>query len=231
MTTSIIIPVFNEEQYLPKLLDSIIQQTMMVNQVIICDNQSTDTSVSIARSYQDRLPLIVAHEPVKGIVPTVDKAWRMANTDLILKVDSDTVLPKHWVRRVVDHFEKDPQLEACTGPWLPADGRIFNRIVISLGSYCGAYFIRMIKGYPLLLGPNSAFRQKSLEHVDGYTNASGCIDDQIISQKLKKHSAKMGWFRDCMVYHSIRRWQGNPKEYINTFLSLFNPKFYNEKQN
>jgi glycosyltransferase involved in cell wall biosynthesis len=230
MTTSIIIPVYNEEKYLSKLLDSILRQTMKVDRIVICDNNSTDRSIEIARTFKKKLPILILSQKKKGVTPTVEKAWRSAKTDLILKVDADTVLPKNWVRNVVVHFEENIKLDAITGPWVPIKGNKIDLFFAFFGSSIGQSILIIIRGYPLLIGLNSAIRRKTLEKVDGYKNTDGQLDDQAITRKLKNISANMEFFTDCFVYHSVRRWHGNLMEYFKSFLSLFHPGFYKEKQ-
>lgn len=53
---SVIIPVYNGEKYLRKCLDSIVLQTIGINniQIIAIDDVSTDNSVNILREYENK---------------------------------------------------------------------------------------------------------------------------------------------------------------------------------
>ena len=84
MTISVIIPCFNEENYLDNCLTTLAQQSLLPDEVILCNNNSTDNSVGIARKYLKKLPLIIIDQPVKGIIPTVEKAWRSGTGDIII---------------------------------------------------------------------------------------------------------------------------------------------------
>ena len=64
---SIVIPAYNEASGISKTLDSILaQQYAEKFEVIVVDNNSTDTTAAIAKSYADRLDLKVLHEPQAG---------------------------------------------------------------------------------------------------------------------------------------------------------------------
>ena len=52
---SIIIPTLNEEDYLPKLLDSITNQTFKDYEIIIADAGSKDETINIAQSYRCKM--------------------------------------------------------------------------------------------------------------------------------------------------------------------------------
>ena len=58
---SIIIPTYNEEYLLPKLLESIKKQNFTDYEIIVADNNSKDNTVKIARKYKCRI--------VKGGLP------------------------------------------------------------------------------------------------------------------------------------------------------------------
>ena len=51
MIFSIIIPTYNEEEYLPVLLDSIKEQDFDDYEIIVADANSTDKTVEIAKDY------------------------------------------------------------------------------------------------------------------------------------------------------------------------------------
>jgi glycosyltransferase involved in cell wall biosynthesis len=231
LTTSLIVPVFNESGYIGKLLESVRHSRQRIDEIIICDNNSTDDSVRIVKQYEDSLPVKILHQQIKGILPTVECAWRYASNDIILKVDADSVLTEDWVGNVCRHFAEDAALAGLTGPYKGADGHWIDGLLGEFGSGYGSRMYGLWKGYPLLLGANSAFRKSALEKVNGYVpgSAGPALDDQLISGKLYKAGLKTAWFADVRNYHSTRRFHNKPYEYIIGPLSLFHPKFYNQK--
>src|SRR5476651_1469584 len=52
LTLSIVIPVYNEQGYLKACLDSIAAQADLPDEVIVVDNNSTDDTAKIAKSYK-----------------------------------------------------------------------------------------------------------------------------------------------------------------------------------
>ena len=67
---SIIIPVYNVEQYLPKCLDSIINQTLKDIEIICINDGSIDNSLSILKEYaskDDRIIIIDKENEGQGI--------------------------------------------------------------------------------------------------------------------------------------------------------------------
>lgn len=66
---SVVIPVYNSEEYLGETLESVAAQTVGMDavQVVIVDDGSTDGSAAICRSFQDRYPAnVVFHQQQIG---------------------------------------------------------------------------------------------------------------------------------------------------------------------
>ena len=112
LTLSIIIPVFNEKDYLGECLDSIAAQTILPDEVIVVDNNSTDRSVNIAKKYKF---VKVVREPAQGIVYARDKGFNEARSDLIGRIDADSVLPADWAENVLNFYRINHLSYALSG--------------------------------------------------------------------------------------------------------------------
>jgi glycosyltransferase involved in cell wall biosynthesis len=112
LTLSIIIPVFNEKDYLGECLDSIASQTVRPTEVIVVDNNSTDRSAEIAKKY-DFVTLV--QESQQGIVYARDKGFNTVASDLIGRIDADTVLPSDWVENVFKFYKDHNKSFALSG--------------------------------------------------------------------------------------------------------------------
>ena len=68
MLVSVLIPVYNVAQYLPKCLDSIVNQTYQQLQVVVVDDGSSDKSLFIAKDYAAKYPFVeVYHQENAGV--------------------------------------------------------------------------------------------------------------------------------------------------------------------
>lgn len=87
---SILIPVYNTEEFLPKCLDSIVNQTYPNLQVVIIDDGSKDKSLCIAQKYAKQYPYIeVYHQKNQGVASTRNNLLDKVKGDYVLFVDSD----------------------------------------------------------------------------------------------------------------------------------------------
>lgn len=229
VSVSLVIPMHNESAYIGKLLSSIQRSSVQPDEIIICDNASTDRSDLVAKQFEETLPICIIREPRKGILYAMDTAWKTANGDIIVRTDADCILPRDWLKKTIDHFIEDPTLAACTGPLKSPDGSIMDKFLTRIWTGYPAHIYAFMKSHPILLGANSAFRRSALNQIGGYTTPTYMQDDLVISQKLAKAKLKIGWFWDMWTYHSTRRFHGKPQAYIPYALSIFYPKLYIEK--
>ena len=51
---SVIVPVYNAEKYIRECLDSVLNQTFPFFEVVVCNDGSTDSSLSIIREYEQK---------------------------------------------------------------------------------------------------------------------------------------------------------------------------------
>ena len=87
---SIIIPIFNVENYLAKCLDSIINQTLMDIEIICVNDGSNDNSVDILNTYAQRDKRITIINKANGGLSSARNAGiRVANGEYICFLDSD----------------------------------------------------------------------------------------------------------------------------------------------
>lgn len=97
---SIIIPTYNEEEYLPKLLYSIKEQGYEDYEVIVADAGSTDTTREIASAQGCKI--------IEGGLPALGRnnGAKVANGEYLLFLDSDVMLSSGYIESAVEEFEE-----------------------------------------------------------------------------------------------------------------------------
>lgn len=109
---SIVIPVHNREATLHRTLASIDAQTMSPAAVILVDNGSTDSSLSILHTWASSRPhATVVTEPRRGACAARNRGLAMVTTPRVMFFDSDDVmLPRH-----VEEFDMAARLHPDAG--------------------------------------------------------------------------------------------------------------------
>jgi cellulose synthase/poly-beta-1,6-N-acetylglucosamine synthase-like glycosyltransferase len=115
---AIIIPAHNEEQFIHLTLDSLMQQSLAVTQIIVVDDNSTDRTFEIASSYATSLPIKVVQtlssaENVPGskVIHAFNYGLAqidLADFDIICKYDADLIFPSDYLEQVAAHFRSKP---------------------------------------------------------------------------------------------------------------------------
>ena len=88
---SIVIPVYNVEQYIKRALESCINQTLNDIEIIVVDDCGNDNSIAIAYDFAklDSRIRIIHNERNLGLFYTRIQGERIVNGDYILHLDSD----------------------------------------------------------------------------------------------------------------------------------------------
>lgn len=104
MKVSVVIPVYNVERYLSRCLDSVLHQTYHNIEIVMVDDASSDGSMAIAEQYQKqyRNIVLVKHEMNQGLMMTRRDGYLAAIGELTMFLDSDDVLPKYAVEKLVN---------------------------------------------------------------------------------------------------------------------------------
>lgn len=105
---SVIIPVYNAEQYLKRCMDSVIGQTYTKLEIIAVNDGSTDNSGKILDEYAKQDSRVkVIHQPNGGQASARNAALDCATGDLIANLDSDDYLELHAYETVIKNFDDD----------------------------------------------------------------------------------------------------------------------------
>ena len=113
---SIIIPTYNEEKYLPLLLNSVKQQDFKDYEIIVADNNSEDKTRDIAGKYG--CIITSGGLPARGR----NKGAKAAKGELLLFLDADIVLPPGFLRKSMLEFKRR-NLDIASYSLLPKGGK------------------------------------------------------------------------------------------------------------
>ena len=103
---SVIVPIYNQEPWLEKCLDSLEKQTDRDFEVLLIDDGSTDGSMTICGDYVDRnKDWQVFHFPNGGLPAARNRGMRKANGRYITFLDADDAVHPQWIELL--HREAD----------------------------------------------------------------------------------------------------------------------------
>ena len=104
---SVIVPVYNTEQYLAECLDSVLAQTFQDIEIICVNDGSPDNSAAILSEYAKKDPRIkVITQENKGLSAARNAGLAMAQGEWIYLIDSDDMLPSYALEVLYNIAEK-----------------------------------------------------------------------------------------------------------------------------
>ena len=105
---SVIIPVYNVEEYLRECVDSVINQTYKNLEIILVDDGSTDSSGIICDEYTETDKRItVIHQKNSGLSAARNKGFESSIGKYVYFLDSDDYIDKNSVETLISIAEKD----------------------------------------------------------------------------------------------------------------------------
>lgn len=108
MRLTVVVPIYNVENYLKKCVDSIISQTYADFEIILVDDGSTDKSGAIADEYADNYSNIkTIHQKNQGLSGARNTGIDHCRTELIAFVDSDDYIEPNMYQSLVERLDKE----------------------------------------------------------------------------------------------------------------------------
>jgi glycosyltransferase involved in cell wall biosynthesis len=199
---SIIVPTLNEERTITNLLKSVnSQHHRRCSEVIIVDGGSIDRTAEIARKYGAK---VVVYNGLSEFASR-NKGARIANGDILIFTCADIIFPQDLLKKVVDKFEKDPQLTALSGPGVPYDAPLKGSFLYAVYNMFRFLLSKLPK--PLKRFSTSTnflvVRRTAFEKTGGFDsddiNADGLIGRKLLQIGMVEFSL------DTFVYISARR--------------------------
>lgn len=109
MKTSVALCSFNGEKFLRQQIDSILKQTLPVDELIISDDGSLDGTVEIIREYKQKhsnLFKIIINPSQLGTIKNFENAVSVCTGEIIFLSDQDDIWLPEKVKETVDFFSK-----------------------------------------------------------------------------------------------------------------------------
>lgn len=118
---SVIMPVYNAQEYLREAIDNILSQTYSEFECIIVNDGSTDASAEIIRSFRDPRIIVMNNEKNLGLVATMTGGLARARGAYIIRADADDgSLPKR-IETQVRYMETHPDI-GIVSSWMRTIG-------------------------------------------------------------------------------------------------------------
>lgn len=116
MKISVAMCTYNGERFLKEQIDSILAQTVSVQEIVVCDDGSNDKTLEILQEYFNQFPTIFRiyqNEKTLKSVKNFEKAISLCTGDITFLCDQDDYWYPEKVKKIVDKFEQNPEILGC----------------------------------------------------------------------------------------------------------------------
>ena len=198
---SIVTPVFNASRYLAKTIESVLAQTYQNWELLLSDDLSTDDSLTIAKSFQekDQRIKILESEENTGPAGCRNRAIRAASGKYIAFLDSDDLWVPEKLQVQVQFMEKGGY-DLCYSSYQKIDEQgdiIGNRISVPRST-----------GYDRLLNSNvipCLTTLYNVERIGKYFMEDIGHEDYVYWLRILKNGHIAQGMADVLAYYRVRR--------------------------
>ena len=108
---SAVIPAYNCEKYIGRAIQSVLSQTRPVDEIIVVDDGSTDTTAEIVRSFGDKVKLI--QQENAGECAARNTGIKAASCQWVAFLDADD----EWLPEKIERSEERRGGKECRSRW------------------------------------------------------------------------------------------------------------------
>jgi glycosyltransferase involved in cell wall biosynthesis len=214
---SVVIPLYNEEEGIKTLLDSLAAQAFSDFEIIVVDDCSKDNSYNIAKSYKSKKIRVLRNIKNAGPAKTRNRGIKEAGTGIIAFIDSDAWAEKNWLKTIYGKF-KDKNVKVIMGKISIPKSTYLGDCISQLG-FPGGANISFEKMWHVKNGLtdhitscNFAIRKEIIKKYGDFDESFPLPggEDPELSFRLSKKGVPINYFPGVKVWHkpmtSFKKW-------------------------
>ncbi|SFG10630.1 Glycosyl transferase family 2 [Salegentibacter agarivorans] len=179
MRTYIIIPAYNEAEFISETLQALIDQSQPADKIVVVDDGSTDNTPEIVSEFIEKHPEISLiknfskgkHLPGSKVVKAFNLGFKTLDEDfdIVCKFDADLIFPKNYLEKISLHFKE-------------------NSKIGMVGGFCeiqknGDWILENLTGKDHIRGALKAYRKACFKDIGGLKPAMGWdTADELLAQ-------------------------------------------------
>ena len=171
MEISILMPVYNAEEYVAEAIESTLKQSFGDFEFLIIDDGSTDNTQSIIRSYKDERINVITNE--HNLVKSLNLGLNKSKGKYIARMDADDIMHIDRLRMQYEIMEEEPSITVC-GSWMRVFGEDVHEGGImknGLGLIDFPLLLLMKENfiyYPTAMMRNSFLKENKIKYSENY---------------------------------------------------------------
>lgn len=218
MKISVCIPTYNQAAYLTTCIDSVLQQSVPIYEIIVADDCSTDSTLPILELLAEKHKeiQIVRRETNLGITKNTDDCLRRASGDFVIRLDSDDFLHTDYAKKLVALMQKFPNAgyaHCAIQEVDKADQFLLQRKLYRKDIYQepDVALRASVKGYRVAANI-IMFRKKVLSAVDYLQSPINFAEDYYLTASVSSFGYGNVYCSDVLAYYRVWTDAGNVRQ-------------------
>jgi glycosyltransferase involved in cell wall biosynthesis len=224
MLISVVICTYNRAQFLRLALGSMESQTASsdVFEVVVVNNNSSDNTDGVARSFCDRLSHFrLVFEHTQGLSHARNRGYQEAAGAYVAYLDDDAKAAPNWLEEMLSFIRRNPEVKAFGGPYFGFSSKpIPDWIRPGFGSREFGDVERRIDDDNVPSGSNMVFAKETLEQFGGFDPSFGMDGNRTdygeeteLFLRLQRNGVAVYCVPTMYIFHFVRpeklslRWQ------------------------
>lgn len=182
---TVLMSVFNNENTVRRAVKSILEQSFKDFVFLIIDDSSTDNSLNIIRSFNDRRIRVISNKNNIGLTRSLNTGLKLSSGKYIARLDADDIsLPKR-LEKQIDFLEKNPDFVLCGTGYhiIDKEGNIIKDIVYDTYSEKLYYDLNFQN---IIAHSSVVFKKKEILSSGGYSIKYRYSQDFDLWQRLTR---------------------------------------------
>lgn len=192
-TFTVVIPLYNKEATVISAVDSVLNQTVQPDEIIIVDDGSTDNSVELIKSLNS-LQLTVVGQKNQGVSVARNNGVNKAKSEFVALLDADDSWHEQFLENIVNMMQRFPKANVFSSgcQYMYSNGAVKPSERIFSDSQSDGiiddYFSYASKGISLISASSVVIKKTSLMEVGGFPEGINSGEDLLTWARLACHN-------------------------------------------
>jgi glycosyltransferase involved in cell wall biosynthesis len=206
---SIIVPCYKVEKYLPRCLDSLVNQTLEDIEIICINDGSPDNCLKILKDYKKKYgdKIVIIDKENEGVWRGRKDGVKIAGGEYIGFVDSDDYVALDFAEKLYKAAKKEKaDISVCGFDRIDLDtGKLYSREMCKKRK---TIIVDENPGNMLELNGapwNKIYKASLLKNMHDMVHVPRVLDDMMFLQLIYINAKKIVFIQDSLVYYMVRK--------------------------
>ena len=188
---SIYIPAYNAEKTIKESINSLFEQSILFDEIIIINDCSSDNTNEILKSFSKIK--IFNNDINRGLGYCRNLAMDKAQNNIVASIDADVVLDKYWLENILLSFKKDKVVMI--------GGNLKEKLIENKYNLWRAKYYKQNWGYKSFLNPSFLYGCNTIQYKSTWSKTDGYDENLKTNGEDVDYCNKVRKLESCNTYY------------------------------